>query len=110
MKNVKLVCEGSERKDLVAVSVMPDSSDEKWLCNEVFPKILKDEVIIHLGALFGESNNTYLLTHEDYDRVKPLIDKRAAKKDFMMFAAETIGLAIVPILVIGIIEGIKKSV
>ena len=109
MKYAKFICEGTEPNDYIWVSVKPDSSDERWFYKNISP-VLKDKVIVRLGALFGEENNTYLISPEDYECVKTLIDKRKSKKEIAMFAAELVGGVVGTIAVCYIFEVIRNRV
>lgn len=106
--DLNLVLEGTERDDLIGISVKPDSLNEKWLCKKIFPKVVKDKVVIRLGALFGEHYNTYLLTPEDYKRVEALINKRETRKDIIKLGTECAGMIIGCIVAGYICEAIKN--
>lgn len=109
MKYAECICEGTEPNDYIGVSVKPDSSDEKWFYKNITP-VLKDKVIIRLGSLFGEQNNTYLISSEDYKRVKTLIDKRKSKKEIVMLTAELVGSVVGAIAMYYICDAIKNHV
>lgn len=107
MKYAKLICEGTEEKMGFWVSVKPDSSDEKWFYKNIAP-VLKDKVIIRLGDLFGEEDNTYIISPEDYERVKTLIDKRKSNKEIVTFAAKLIGGVVGAVAMYYICDAIKN--
>ena len=107
MKAIKLVCEDNLRKDLIGIPVKPDSSDEKWFMKKIVPK-LKDGIVTHLGVLFGEEDNTYFITPEDFERVKILIDKRKSKKEIVMFTSELVGGVVGAIAMYYICDAIKN--
>lgn len=107
MKYATLICEGTEQNDYIGISIKPDSPDEKWFYKNINP-VLKDKVIVRLGDLFGEGVNTYLISPEDYERVKPLIDKKKSKKEIVMIAAELVGAVVGAVAAYYICDAIKN--
>lgn len=108
MKMAGIICEGAERKDLIGISVKPDSFEERCLCKKIFPKVLQNQVVIRIGELFNEPDNTYFVTPDDYDRVKPLIDRMDLKKEIIFKGIECTGAIVGAVVTYYICEAIKN--